>query len=109
MRHREYILRPGRRVLARSLDFCFFMEMKNFTILDHSDQILVIKERAVLLTHRFSGNYSITLFQLDGFYIELFYHLVKQDYKKIRIFEDLIFLDPYLDSIDITDLCDCRN
>ena len=61
------------------------------------------------MDHRSGGSYSIALFQIDGFYVELFFHVIKLIYKKIRIFEDMTFLDPYINRIDITELCDCRH
>jgi hypothetical protein len=30
-------------------------------------------------------------------------------YNRIRVFDDTSLLDPYIEQIDITDLCDCRH
>jgi hypothetical protein len=84
------------------------MQIKDFRILDQSRQMEVIEERAVFLDYRQDGDYSIGLFQLEGFYVEVFFHVIKLIHKKIRVFDDTMFLDPYINQIDITDLCDCR-
>lgn len=85
------------------------MKMKDFKILQPDEQMDIIEKKGAFLDHRTSGSYSIALFQIDGFYVELFFHVIKLIYKKIRIFENTTLLDPYINSIDITDLCDCRH
>ena len=85
------------------------MRMKDFRILQMDEQMGIIEKKGIFLDHRTSGSYSVALFQIDGFYVELSYHIVKLFYKKIRIFEDTALLDPYINTIDITDLCDCRH
>ncbi|HEX4375259.1 MAG TPA: hypothetical protein VHZ50_18280 [Puia sp.] len=85
------------------------MKAKDFEILDQFDQLQVIEDKAVFLDYRQKGDYSIGLFQVDGFYVEVFFHVIKLSYKKIHVFDDMRFLDPYINHIDISDLCDCRH
>ena len=87
----------------------FFMKAKDFQILDQFDQLQIIEDKAVFLDYRQNGDYSIGLFQVEGFYIEVYFHVVKLIYKRIHVFDDTRFLDPYINRIDITDLCDCRH
>ena len=68
-----------------------------------------LQEEAVFISFRNDGCYYVTLFQIEGFYVELFFHKIKLMYEKILIFEDTRPLDPYLNRIDITELCDCRH
>jgi len=84
------------------------MKLKDFKILDREDQLHCIEERAILLGYRDSGVYTVALFQLEGFYIELFYDIIKLEYKRIKLFEDTALLDPYMELIDITELCYLR-
>jgi hypothetical protein len=85
------------------------MKIKDFKKLTPDEQKDIIEQNGVFLDYRSSGSYSIVLFQIDGFYVELFFHIIKLVCKKIRIFEDTVLLDPYINSIDITELCDCRH
>jgi hypothetical protein len=85
------------------------MRSVDFQILDLPDQLQIIENKAVFLDHRQSGDYSIELFQVEGFYVEIFFHIIKLNYKRIRVFDDSGFLDPYIDQIDLTELCDCRH
>ncbi|HLY69742.1 MAG TPA: hypothetical protein VKR53_08430 [Puia sp.] len=85
------------------------MKTADFKILDQFDQMQVLEDKAVFLDYRQEGDYSVGLFQLDGFYVEVFFHVIKLAYKKIRVFDDTRFLDQYINQIDITELCDCRH
>ena len=85
------------------------MRSKDFQILDQFDQLQVIEDKAVFLDHRQAGDYSVGLFQVEGFYVEVFFHVIKLTYNRIRVFDDTCFLDPYIEQIDISDLCDCRH
>jgi hypothetical protein len=85
------------------------MKSKDFQILDQFDKLHIIENKAVFLDFRQDGNYSIGLFQVEGFYVEVFFDVIKLTYKRIRVFDDTRFLDPYISQIDITELCDCRN
>lgn len=85
-----------------------FMKMKDFKILGESEKMQVIETKGVFLGRRNEGSYAIALFQIEGFYVELFFHVIRLIYKKIRVFEDTASLDCYISRIDISDLCDCR-
>jgi|HubBroStandDraft_4_1064222.scaffolds.fasta_scaffold981410_2 hypothetical protein len=80
--------------------------MKDFKVLQISDQMHTIEKKGVFLDRRSEGPYSVALFQIDGFYVELFFNAIKSIYKKIRIFENTALLDPYINQMDITDLAD---
>jgi hypothetical protein len=89
--------------------YAIFMNARDFKILDQFDQFQVIEDKAVFLDYRQDGDYSIGLFQVEGFYVEVFFHVIKLIYKRMRVFDDTRFLDPYINQIDLTELCDCRN
>jgi hypothetical protein len=85
------------------------MKANDFKILEQFDQLQIIEDKAVFLDFRQDGEYSIGLFQVEGFYVEIFFHVIKLSYKRIRVFDDTMFLDPYINQIDLTELCDCRH
>jgi len=82
------------------------MKMKEFKVLQITDQMHAIETKGVFLDRRSEGPYSIALFQIDGFYVELFFNAIRLIYKKIRIFENTALLNPYINEMDITDLAD---
>jgi hypothetical protein len=61
-------------------------------------------ERAVYLTCRETGKTSVFLFQLDGFYIEIFFLQDNDELYSIRSFETTDQLNPYLSKIDVQSL-----
>ncbi|HLX91276.1 MAG TPA: hypothetical protein VKR32_06310 [Puia sp.] len=85
------------------------MRIREFRVLDEFDQMQMIESKGVLIGQLSSGIYAMALFQIEGFYVELTFDTMKLTYKRMRIFEDPRFLDPYLERIDITELCDCRH
>ncbi|MFL5808827.1 MAG: hypothetical protein ACJ749_04850 [Flavisolibacter sp.] len=69
------------------------------------------KERLVFLEGNFIAvrqepEFIIRLFQLELFYVELFYHQVRKQAVSVRIFTDTSRLQPYFDSIDLSDILD---
>ena len=55
----------------------------------------------VFLADREDGAFTILLYQIDSFYVEVFYDKEKNELKRFRSFLTLRLLDPYLDQIDI--------
>ncbi len=49
---------------------------------------------------------SIALFQLDGYYVEIFYNKKTNEVGRVKTFRGTELLEPYLRQIDISELCD---
>lgn len=82
------------------------MTLDQFTQLNEARQAETLLERGIFLTDRLYKNFSIFLYQLDNFYVEV-YHNIKYDIMQgMRCFEDDDTLQPYLESIDISCLVD---
>lgn len=77
------------------------MTYKQFINLSETDQELVVWFRGVQIAARENQRYNYTLYQLDGFYIEMVYILPFNILKSFRPFEDLNHLDNYLETINI--------
>ena len=77
------------------------MTYRQFINLSETDQELVIWFRGVQIAARENQRYNYTLYQLDGFYIEMVYILPFNILKSFRPFEDVNKLDDYLDDINI--------
>jgi hypothetical protein len=57
--------------------------------------------RGVFLMERKSLGVSVLLFQLDGFYVEVFYNTTTSTVSFIKSFEDMDGIEAYLQRIDI--------
>ena len=80
------------------------MTLIQFDQKNENEQRRVIKSRGVFVGSRMKGENKILLYQVDAFYIELFYDRFEQIQVPIRLlrsFEGVESLDPYLKKIDI--------
>lgn len=82
------------------------MKASYFERLTEAVQTDIIWERGVFLARRKEGFHTILLFQLDGFYTELYYHSHFNVIIKIVSFTDTELLEPYLEGIQLTALLD---
>ncbi len=80
------------------------MTYRQFINLSETDQELVIWYKGVEVAGKLTSLYSFTLYQLDGFYIEMVYILPFNILKSFRPFEDIKELDYYLDDINIENI-----
>lgn len=64
----------------------------------------VLTTEGVLLAERNDGCYRISLYQINDFYVEIYYHKTRFFYICIRSFTDVAELFPYLEDIDITEI-----
>jgi hypothetical protein len=78
------------------------MTFFQFRHLPLDEQTLITWDKGVHLTTRFHGLHAILLWQIDGFYVEIFYNRVDHNIDKLRSFRSTIPLRPYLNEIDIT-------
>lgn len=78
------------------------MTLDEFTLLNDARQAQILLERGTFLTDRLYKNFSIILYQLDNFYVEVYHNLRYDIMQGMRCFEDDDALQPYLESIDIS-------
>jgi len=80
------------------------MTLDEFSLLDDTHQAEVLIEKGVFLAERMYKNFSIFLYGVEDFYVEIYHNLkynVMQGMRSFRAEEDL---DPFLESIDISSL-----
>lgn len=77
------------------------MTASNFNRLNETVQTDIIWETGVFLARRSEGFHNILLFQLDGFYTEIYYHAHFNVIIKIKSFSNTDLLAPYLDKINL--------
>ena len=82
------------------------MTLDEFTHLNDARQAEALLRHGTFLTDRLYKNFSIFLYQLDNFYVEVYHNLMYDIMQGMRCFEDDDALQPYLESIDISCLVD---
>ena len=80
------------------------MTLTEFSSLDESRQAEALIEGGVFLTERMYKNFSIFLYQLDDFYVEIYHNLKYNVMQGMRSFQDDEELEPFLESIDISSI-----
>ena len=74
------------------------MTLQDFNQLDYESRIAMLKT-AVCIGQREGGNYTVMLYQLNGYYIEVFHHKKYRYIYVVEAFDDLSRLDIYVDKI----------
>ena len=77
------------------------MNMYQFNCLDEVRQIELLWSAGVLVGSRQEGFYKILLYQIDSFYVEVFYQYFQGKMVKVKSFTDTDQLEPYLNAINI--------
>lgn len=67
----------------------------------------MVKHQGVFLLERKSLDWNILLFQVDAFYVEVYYERKAQKVELLKSFEDIDQLEPYLQKIDVLALMNC--
>jgi len=80
------------------------MTLDEFTLLNETKQAETLLKRGIYLADRLYKNFSIILYQLDNFYVEVYHNLRFDVMQGMRCFQDEEALQPYLESIDISSL-----
>ncbi|MEO6329850.1 MAG: hypothetical protein ABIO55_13005 [Ginsengibacter sp.] len=80
------------------------MTLYEYNHLDQAEQFEVLYKSGVHISDRADSDYCIILFQLDSFYVELYFHIERNTLKKLRSFSNVDFIKPYLEQIDLSEL-----
>lgn len=79
-----------------------FMTLQEFRAASCEMQGRLVKRYGVFLMERKSLGVSVLLFQLDDFYVEVFYNTATATVSFIKSFNDMDGIEAYLDKIDIS-------
>jgi hypothetical protein len=77
---------------------------KYFKSLSAEKQRKKVLDKGVYLCNRETDEHSIFLFQLDSFYIEVYFLHNNDELYSIKSFEGTQLLDPYMDRINLKSL-----
>lgn len=78
------------------------MTLYQFNTLDEIEQAEAILEHGVVLGNRTDGEYNDILYQLGSFYVEIHYHMERNQIKGARMFANPDHLQPYLEQMTIS-------
>ena len=81
-----------------------FMTMYDFQLLPEQQQIEILYRDGVYIGKRRDGVSIILLYQLESFYVEVYYRKYRSHIKQLYCFESTDQLDPYLEQIDVENL-----
>jgi hypothetical protein len=80
------------------------MKLTDFNLLDEIAQAEALLNYGVLVAERLYKEFTIFLYQVNQFYVEVYYHNKFTMIQGFRGFESTAALEPYLEEIDITSL-----
>ena len=80
------------------------MTLPEFAILEKQEQINLIKSRGTFLFIRQEAGIDIVLYQIGGFYAEVYFEAYNKKNMRIRSFDDTALLDVYLKQVNISEL-----
>lgn len=83
------------------------MNLCNFRLLNNTDQINLLYKDGVFIGKRKENGKVVLLYQLEGFYVEIFYEEYRKYIRHINCFESTKKLTPYLKQINVEELIRC--
>jgi hypothetical protein len=78
------------------------MKLYDFKFLDDKSQAEVVYNYGVLIAERLYKDLVIQLYQINSFYVEVYYNAIFKMVQGINSFDNLTRIEPYLNSIDIS-------
>ena len=77
------------------------MKQSAFSALTISDQLGQLWRKGVYIGKRKEDGRVITIYQLESFYVEIYYRKYRSVIEYIVISEDPLILEPYLEQIEV--------
>jgi hypothetical protein len=79
------------------------MTIEDFDYMEVLEKTEALSDYGAFLAKRTDGCFSIALYQIEGFYVELYYNIPQNCLVSIRSFEAVSELYYYLEEVDISD------
>lgn len=83
------------------------MTLNTFLLHDHEQRDAFVRAKGLFIAVRKSVAYRICLFSIDNFYAEVWYRQADHEVEMVRAFTNTELLEPYLESIDFSELISC--
>lgn len=85
------------------------LSLTEFIDLPQEIQFQVLHKHGVYVGKRKVDNKTVVLFQLHGFYVEVFYKQYRKIIDHVVTSDNTDIIQPYLDQINVRDLNDTQN
>ena len=77
------------------------MTLFDFKLLTEADQLDLLYEQGSYIGKRKEDYQNVLLYQLESFYVEIFYYKHRCYCTGVRCFRSTVLLDPYLEDINV--------
>ena len=77
------------------------MRLSDFTCLSEKEKSALLYKHGVYIGKRRHGRTSVVLYQLEGFYAEVYYRSYRREIDRINCFSETAQLDPYLTEMNV--------
>jgi hypothetical protein len=77
------------------------MKLADFKSLSRDEQVTILYQEGVYIGKKKVEKLTVLLYQLESFYVELFYSSYRRSIQKLRVTDSTFILDPYLEQIEI--------
>ncbi len=84
------------------------MTLFDFRNLPDTVQIDILYSEGIYVGKRKHGTSIVVLYQLESFYVEVFYTKYRRYIRNINSFQSTAFLNPYLELIDVDEIIKVR-
>ena len=78
------------------------MTLYQFKTLEKGHKLETLCKDGVRLMERTVGHYMITLYQIEYFYVEVYFDAQLMEITKLHAFNTTLLLEPYLEQMDIS-------
>lgn len=83
------------------------MNFYEFRMLNKNEQIDLLYKDGIYIGKRKEGRSTVVLYQLDSFYVKIFYEKYRYYINRLYCFTSTILLNPYLDQVNVGDMVKC--
>jgi hypothetical protein len=83
----------------------FRMTLYQFNLLDKAEQSYTLWQYGVKLAEIKNKHYNLILYQIDAFYVEVWYQIKRNEIRQYVSFLTTDKLTPYLNQIDVRSVC----
>ena len=80
------------------------MTLYEFKLLSDEERLDILYNQGVYIGKRKYGKETVVLYQLEGFYIEVFYIKYRYYVRRLHCFRSTLLLDPYLEGMNVENL-----
>jgi hypothetical protein len=81
------------------------MTLNEYSALPEAERYITLWGKGVIVAQRECGTFTAFLYQLFSFYVELYCEQITDKIIMLRSFSDTDSLEPYLEDIDVSNVC----